>query len=574
MRILLAPEVTPGRGSGHLRRALRLLDELPEAKILVPEAREHLGKLLSGVDPARIVTVLGGGWDRIVVDRFNLATDDARELTAAGATIGLDPGGPGRELLDYVVDTFPRLDGGRANVRDPDLLDLPEPPAPGTARTGVLVTFGGEDPARLTEATARVLARAGLAGQTTAVRPSMRELGPMPDGVTVLDPQPSLAPLLRGAATVVTSFGLTAYEARAAGAAVVTVAPSRYHHRLAGRGGFARAGVRRPRRGKLVEAVHPAPSGTDAPSGAGTSTDDAASGHTRSTTYADLVTGLTIPSRRGCPAHPGAFGRAVWRDAEKSYFVCPVCGVRYLERFRSDEERYGESYFMDEYEAQYGRTYLEDFDHIYRMGVRRARTMLGVGSIGAGALLDIGCAYGPFLAAAASFGLVPHGVDVASSAVDYVRDELGYRAVCGDIITLDVEAALGRDAFDAVTLWYVIEHFDRLDLVLAKLRGLVSPGGVLAISTPHGGGVSARRSPDRFYRDSPRDHFTIWDRSSARALLGEHGFAVRRVVVTGHHPERYPAVGRGAIPARVAALHSKLAGWGDTFEIYAVKERT
>ena len=166
----------------------------------------------------------------------------------------------------------------------------------------------------------------------------------------------------------------------------------------------------------------------------------------------------------------------------------------------------------------------------------------------------------------------PYGVDVAAGAVDYVRDELGYAAACGDIVSLDVEAELGRARFDLVTLWYVIEHFDRLDLLLDKLTRLVRPGGVLALSTPHGGGVSARRSPDRFYRESPRDHFTIWDRSSARRLLGERGFAVRRFVVTGHHPERYPAVSAGALPRRLARTHSRIAGWGDTFEIYAVKE--
>lgn len=562
MRILLAPEVTPGRGSGHLRRALRLFHEMPDAWILLPTEREHVRDLLAGVDASRIVSEADRAWDRVVVDRFHVSEADARALTALGATIGLDAGGPGRELLDYLVDTFPRLDDSPANLRDERLLELPSPPPAGGRRAGILVTFGGEDPARLTEATARLLARERLADPITVVRPSMRRLGPLPPAVTVLDPQPALDRLLQEADAVVTSFGLTAYEARAAGARVVTVAPSRYHDRLAARAGFARAGVRRPRRRALLAGLRAVARNLRVDSG-----EPAAS-------YAQLVVDLAVPPRRGCPAHPGAFGPAVWRNREKSYFTCPVCGVRYLERFRHDEERYDESYFMAEYEAQYGRTYLEDFEHIYRMGARRLETALETGAAAGGSVLDIGCAYGPFLKAAADRGLAPHGVDVAASAVDYVREELGYPAVCDSVVSLDPQAAFGVERFELVTLWYVIEHFDRLDLVLDKVGRLVRPGGVLALSTPHGRGVSARRAPDRFYRESPRDHFTIWDRPSARRLLGEYGFSVSRFVVTGHHPERYPAVARRSIPVRFARLHSRLAGWGDTFEIYAIKERT
>lgn len=286
----------------------------------------------------------------------------------------------------------------------------------------------------------------------------------------------------------------------------------------------------------------------------------------------ELIVDLPGPSRRGCPAHPGSHGRAFWRNEEKSYFACPVCGVTYLERFAADTERYDASYFMEEYRAQYGKTYLEDFQHIYETSRRRVTALLRLGGEGPARVLDIGCAYGPFLAAARDAGLDAYGVDVAPEAVHYVSGELGIPAASGDILDLDLDRALGTNVFDVVTLWYVIEHFDRLDLLLAKLCSIVRPGGVLAISTPHGAGVSARRARGRFYRESPRDHFTIWDRKSAVSLLGAYGFSVRRITVTGHHPERYPLLGRGAVLRRLASLHSRLFGWGDTFEIYATKE--
>ncbi len=561
MRVLLAPETGRGHGSAHLRRAIGLLDALPDSGMLIEDGSPRLSSLLSGVDPERITDRLEGRWDLIVVDRFDAKRETIREFFEHGCTVGVDLGGDGRAYCDYLMDTLPRLDGAAANDADPALLDLPlassgEDRQPGT----ILVTFGGEDPARLTESVVSLLVGAGFGKRITVVAPAMRVLGLMPSGLEVLPPQPTLEPLLRRAERVITAFGMTAYEATAAGAKVLTVAPTRYHDRLARKARFPRAGVGRPSRTRLLAEL-------DRPAG------PPLQQWAPRRSIARALRRLSPPSRRGCPVHPGSSGAAIWRSAEKSYFRCPRCGIVYLERFAADEETYGASYFMEEYRAQYGRTYLEDFDHIAAMGEKRLARARRVARGRVATVLDVGCAYGPFLSVAKRQGLLPCGIDVAGEAIAHVR-ELGIEAVCGSILDRDAVAALDRKTFDLVTLWYVVEHFDRLDELLVRLSGLVRPGGVLAMSTPYGRGVSARRSADRFYRSSPRDHFTIWDRPSARRVLREHGFRVRRFVITGHHPERYPLVRRlGADPAkRLAMGHSRLFGWGDTFEIYAVRE--
>jgi 2-polyprenyl-3-methyl-5-hydroxy-6-metoxy-1,4-benzoquinol methylase len=479
-------------------------------------------------------------------------------------------------VCDYVVDTLPRIDRSPANVSDPAYLELPQtsaaPPVGSGSTRHVLISFGGEDPAHLTEQTAALLAPNGAGQRVSVVRPSMRELGAIPAGIRVIEPQPDLVSLLKSADWVITSFGMTAYEAAALGRRVITVAPTTYHDRLAAVAGFYRAGVERPAPWRIQWAL-----GQTADHGPATTSwpgpDPASLGTRKSLSV--LIQELPGPRRRGCPVHEGAHGGAVWRNEEKSYFRCPRCGLVYMERFARDEERYDESYFMEEYRAQYGRTYLDDFRHIYGMGRRRlvdVRRARGTRATGTPALLDVGCAYGPFLAAARDEGYAPFGIDIAPEAVAYVRDELGIPAVAGNVLDLDIEASLGRSQFDVVALWYVVEHFDRLDELLSRLAQLVRTGGVLALSTPHGGGVSARRAPDRFFRASPRDHYTIWNRESAAFVLGEYGFGVDRVVVTGHHPERYPAVQRGTLPKSAAAIHSRLFGRGDTFEIYAVRE--
>ena len=98
----------------------------------------------------------------------------------------------------------------------------------------------------------------------------------------------------------------------------------------------------------------------------------------------------------------------------------------YLAFSTDSRVQYEADYFGSEYKAQYGRTYLDDFDSIKAQGLRRAaeiRALLGRGK--PSSLLDIGCAYGPFLAAAKDLGFEPYGTDISKSALEHVKEKLG-----------------------------------------------------------------------------------------------------------------------------------------------------
>ena len=90
-------------------------------------------------------------------------------------------------------------------------------------------------------------------------------------------------------------------------------------------------------------------------------------------------------------------------------------------------------------------------------------------------LFDIGCAYGPFLAAAKEIGFSPFGTDISKSAVNYVSETLHFPAFSGDFTTTDFP-----EKFQAVSLWYVIEHFENLDKVLQKVNSLLDNQGIFA----------------------------------------------------------------------------------------------
>jgi len=110
--------------------------------------------------------------------------------------------------------------------------------------------------------------------------------------------------------------------------------------------------------------------------------------------------------------------------------------------------------------------------------------------------------------------------------------------------------------------------------VLRKAADLLPAGGVLAFSTPNGSGISARKDLGRFLEASPSDHFTVFRPAGLARILSAYGFELRRIRVTGHHPERFPgllgALGSGA-GRRSLERASRCLRLGDTFEAYAVK---
>ena len=228
---------------------------------------------------------------------------------------------------------------------------------------------------------------------------------------------------------------------------------------------------------------------------------------------------------------------------------------------------YGEEYFFQEYERQYGKTYLDDMTHLRELARERIRCIERMTS-GNQRVLDVGCAYGAFLAEARGREWQVMGTDISPEACDYVRKELDFPARCGDFAEMD---DLERNAFSVVSMWYVIEHFKDLRPVLSRVNSVLSEGGLFCFSTPNARGISRRKDARAFFSGSPADHYTLWSEKNMRKALGLHGFEVLRVRVTGHHPERFPSL-LGLRSLRwISKALSIVLRLGDTFEIYARK---
>lgn len=97
-----------------------------------------------------------------------------------------------------------------------------------------------------------------------------------------------------------------------------------------------------------------------------------------------------------------------------------------------------------------------------------------------GSLLDVGCGYGAFVALMQERGWDAEGVDPSPTVVAAAVKK-GRRVRLG---TLD--GIRGKDGpYDAVTMFYVLEHLPDPMAALEKASDLLAPGGTLLIRVPH-----------------------------------------------------------------------------------------
>ncbi len=268
--------------------------------------------------------------------------------------------------------------------------------------------------------------------------------------------------------------------------------------------------------------------------------------------------------------------------------VCPVCGsdrvavsggnVYFCRKCRTAVNAahqilpYSTEYFTTEYNAQYGLTYEEDFPNIYRASktrIDRIKTTLGVSSLQGKSVLDLGSALGFFLKAAVDSGAEKvTGVEVSKYASAFARDRLGIKTINTGFERIDFD-----DKFDIITAWFFIEHCADTVGVIRKISGLLKPGGILAFSVPSVFGPQFLLNREKWLRERPVDHKIDLSPRSAAILLKNAGFHRIRTYPSGMHPDRV-FNSRGFLFRPLSAVYrlfSRMTGFSDTIEVYAVK---
>ena len=587
--VVMVPSVVKGHGTGHLRRCLSAAQQsgffvyIPEDKTL-KEADSIIEEYFAaGLSKNQIINTIPDEsyLPAIITDTFELTENQLKELSKNRSLISIDEGSRYTDYCDYLLDIIPSYKCQRpANKTDSGFITMPEnvrPESDGELPKEikkVLICLGGEDPANLTIPAAQAFRKRFPDAKITAI--ISHEDNPYVDyaggpNIEFIKPVPGLREKLFEYDIVVTHYGLTAFEAVYAGCGVILLPTSKLHKQLAEKYNFAYVGEASISDSSLQNAL----------SSENLYARKLLSGEKKS--LGEFLRHLSAGKRLSCPVCgklPSQPDEVISRNESRTYRRCSSCGMVYMAFTTIEDKKYQKAYFFEEYKKQYGKTYEEDFDSIKAQGMRRAAIIKALsGAGGAGGektLLDIGCAYGPFLAAASESSFNPFGTDISEDAVSYVQQKLKYPAVCSAFPEIDTAEEFGIAQFDVVTMWYVIEHFKDLGLVLRKVSTLVKKGGTFAFSTPSGEGISAVSDKDHFYEISPTDHYTIWEPSRADAILRIFGFKVERIVSTGHHPERFPSIqksgaAKGSLKWNLIDAYSHARGLGDTVEIYCRK---
>jgi 2-polyprenyl-3-methyl-5-hydroxy-6-metoxy-1,4-benzoquinol methylase len=136
-------------------------------------------------------------------------------------------------------------------------------------------------------------------------------------------------------------------------------------------------------------------------------------------------------------------------------------------------------------------------------------------------LLDVGCATGFFMEAAADQGFDVRGLEFSTVAIGLARPDIRERIVCGDVNTL-----LSREPekFDVVTAFDIIEHVQNPAKFIEEIGQILRPGGVLAISSPDTGHFLRYLMGSKWPMLQPMQHTVLFSRRGIAALLERCGF--------------------------------------------------
>lgn len=120
----------------------------------------------------------------------------------------------------------------------------------------------------------------------------------------------------------------------------------------------------------------------------------------------------------------------------------------------------------------------------------------------AGRILDIGCAFGFFLALAKGRGWGVYGIEPSVKAAKFAKENYGLNIFNGPV----EKAKFKKDFFDVITLFQTLEHLADPALVLKKVCRWLKREGLVVIATPNQNSYLARVMGNYWVEYKPDEH--------------------------------------------------------------------
>ncbi|MGE0453012.1 MAG: class I SAM-dependent methyltransferase [Vicinamibacteria bacterium] len=267
--------------------------------------------------------------------------------------------------------------------------------------------------------------------------------------------------------------------------------------------------------------------------------------------------------------------KQLWQVREYRVVRCRGCGLVFVGN-PPEEAQLAGFYQEDYWEAPdhpgyggYGKAESRKRHHFRGLLATLERVAPRVGD-----LLEVGCAYGYFLAEARDRGWRASGLEPSAHAARQARDRLGLSVHNASIE--DLPSA--PDSVDAVVLWDVIEHLPRPLRTLRAAAARLRPGGVLGLSTGDIGSLSAHLHGRDWSLLTPPWHLFYFSSATLASMLRRAGLEIVRAGgdgVVGVDPEsprpRLPKAIRAALLSPLATRPFRQLGLGMTVFMFARK---
>ncbi|MCF8482126.1 MAG: class I SAM-dependent methyltransferase [Rhodospirillum sp.] len=197
---------------------------------------------------------------------------------------------------------------------------------------------------------------------------------------------------------------------------------------------------------------------------------------------------------------------------------CQDCGTGWLSPFPEQAEI--EGFYREQFYTKDGKRFNGWMEVLRKYLARLRGKHLSKLMPGRGHLLDLGAGAGHFAEAMGAEGWTALSADLYSGlGCEHCHME-------DDRIITDFP----DESFDAVTLWYVIEHLRNPDAAIEEARRLLKPGGILLLAQQNFASVQAKRfGPNWLFLDPPRHIFQFTPNGLKQSAVGKGFVCVSEV---------------------------------------------
>jgi SAM-dependent methyltransferase len=248
----------------------------------------------------------------------------------------------------------------------------------------------------------------------------------------------------------------------------------------------------------------------------------------------------------------------------EEYLVCKNTGLHFYQKAK--ERKYSGSYFLDEFQAQYNKTYYEDEANLRELARKRLNILSKYTIPSRSSILEIGCAAGFFLSEAENLGFRVKGVEISDSETNYAKG-MGLDVQCKSFLEFET-----KELFDCICAFFVIEHFYDQEKVWKKIIDLLAPDGLLFLAIPSLYGPSFETNPVEWFKTHPTDHFVDYSPKSVASVMKNFSMKVLWNKPLSYHPSR-ALNWRGKFPfKKIYKQLADLTTYGDTIQVIGRKK--